>query len=59
MDFLKEQGIRQSMDGKGRWEDSIMIERWFRRLKYDEVYLASYANLKEAGTAIKRLCRDL
>lgn len=52
MDFLKEQKIRQSMDGKSRWADNIMIERWFRTLKYDEVYLTSYANLKEARIAI-------
>ena len=51
--FLKEQGIRQSMDGKGRWADNIKIERWFRTLKYDEVYLNEYANMQEARAAIK------
>ena len=29
IDFVKENGIRQSMDGKSRWADNIMIERWF------------------------------
>ena len=33
--FLLENKIRQSMDGKGRWADNIMIERWFRTLKYE------------------------
>ena len=51
--FLKEQGIRQSMDGKSRWADNIMIERWFRTLKYDEVYLTQYKNIKEAREAIR------
>ena len=51
--FLKEQGIRQSMDGKGRWADNIKIERWFRTLNYDEVYLNEYANMQEARAAIK------
>jgi len=51
--FLKEQGIRQSIDGKSRWADNIMIERWFRTLKYDEVYLTQYKNIKEARVAIK------
>ncbi len=51
-DFLKENGIRQSMDGKSRWADNIMIERWFRTFKYDEAYLTEWHNLKEARKAI-------
>ena len=42
------------MDGKSRWADNIMIERWFRSLKYDEVYLTEYLNIKEARKAIGR-----
>ena len=52
-DFFKEQGIRQSMDGKSRWADNIMIERWFRTFKYDEAYLTQYKNIKEARAAIR------
>ena len=37
IDFVKENGIRQSMDGKSRWADNIMIERWFRSLKYESL----------------------
>lgn len=44
--------IKISMDGKGRWADNIMIERWFRTLKYDEVYLKDYENIKEARREI-------
>ena len=43
--FLSEHRIKQSMDGKGRWADNIMIERWFRTLKYEEVYLTQYQKL--------------
>ena len=38
-DYLKGKGIRISMDGKGRAVDNIFIERFFRSLKYDYVYL--------------------
>ena len=54
IDFVKENGIRQSMDGKSRWADNIMIERWFRSFKYEEAYLTQYNNIKEARTAIGR-----
>lgn len=52
MNFLKENRIRQSMDGKSRWADNIMIERWFRSFKYEEAYLTQYANIREARKAI-------
>jgi len=52
--LLKNEGIRQSMDGKSRWADNIMIERWFRSLKWEEVYLTEYANIREARAAIGR-----
>lgn len=52
--LLKEEGIRQSMDGKSRWADNIMIERWFRSFKYEEVYLTEYNNIREARKAITR-----
>ena len=40
------------MDGKGRWADNIMIERWFRTLKHEEVYLTQYKNIREAKKEI-------
>ena len=52
--LLKELRIRQSMDGKRRWADNIMIERWFRSFKYEEAYLTLYNNIKEARVAIGR-----
>ncbi|MEG1432307.1 MAG: integrase core domain-containing protein [Eubacterium sp.] len=42
------------MDGKSRWADNIMIERWFRSFKYEEAYLTQYNNIKEARAAIGR-----
>lgn len=50
--FVRENKIRQSMDGKSRWADNIMIERWFRSFKYEEAYLTQYKNIKEARMAI-------
>ena len=54
IEFVKENGIRQSMDGKSRWADNIMIERWFRSFKYEEAYLTLYNNIKDARVAIGR-----
>jgi putative transposase len=36
------------MDGKGRWIDNVFIERLWRSIKYEEVYLKAYQNLREA-----------
>ena len=54
INFLKENQIRQSMDGKSRWADNIMIERWFRSFKYEEAYLTQYNNIREARKAISK-----
>lgn len=50
--LLKELCITQSMDGKSRWADNIMIERWFRSLKTEEIYVNEYANPKALRKAI-------
>ena len=54
IEFLKENHIRQSMDGKSRWADNIMIERWFRTFKYEEAYLTEYSNIKTAREEIHK-----
>ena len=41
---LEDAGVRISMDGKGRWIDNVFIERLWRSVKYEEVYLHAYAN---------------
>ncbi len=50
---LKDADIRISMDGKGRWVDNVFIERLWRSLKYEEVYLKAYESVKEARAGIK------
>ncbi|MBZ0158249.1 MAG: integrase core domain-containing protein [Alphaproteobacteria bacterium] len=50
--MLLSQGIRISMDGKGRWKDNVFVERLWRSLKYEEVYLKAYGSLNEARREI-------
>lgn len=49
---LKSTEIKISMDGKGRWMDNVFIERLWRSLKYEEVYLKAYENGIKARTGI-------
>lgn len=57
-DLLKNLHIRQSMDGKSRWADNIMIERWFRSLKTEEIYINEYHTPKELRAAIRKYIND-
>ena len=50
--YLKDNNVKISMDGKRRWADNIMVERWFRTLKYEEVYLNDYKNIRDARSKI-------
>ena len=45
---LQEHGVKISMDGKGRYNDNIFVERLWRTVKCEEVYLKAYANASEA-----------
>jgi putative transposase len=45
--ILKTHGINISMDGKGRWADNVFIERLWRSVKYEDVYLKAYGSLSE------------
>ena len=49
---LKEADIKISMDGKGRWVDNVFVERLWRSLKYEEVYLKAYDTVAEAWLGI-------
>ena len=49
---LKAAGVAISMDGKGRWIDNIFIERLWRSVKYEEVYLHAYASGSEARRSL-------
>jgi len=53
-DILKNAGIKISMDGKGRWMDNIFIERLWRSLKYECVYLHAFENGMESRTGIRK-----
>jgi putative transposase len=49
---LKTADIRISMDGRGRWVDNVFVERLWRSLKYEEVYLKAYETVPEARDGI-------
>lgn len=51
-DRLKKAGIQISMDGKGRWIDNVFVERLWRSLKYEEVYLKAYESIRQAELEI-------
>jgi putative transposase len=51
---LTQAGVAISMDGKGRWIDNVFIERLWRSVKYEEVYLHAYSNGTEAREALTR-----
>src|SRR6204780_4414084 len=49
---LVQAGVAISMDGRGRWMDNVFIERLWRSLKYEDVYLKGYADGREAARGI-------
>ncbi len=53
-DVLKKAGIDISMDGKGAWRDNVFVERLWRTIKYEEVYLHAYQNVPEARAALRK-----
>jgi putative transposase len=53
-DVLKASKVKISMDGKGRWVDNVMIERFWRSLKYEDVYLKAYDSVNEARVSIRK-----
>jgi putative transposase len=52
--LLATHGILQSMDGKGCWRDNVFVERFWRSIKYEEVYLHAYDSVSEAKAGIGR-----
>jgi putative transposase len=53
-DLLADHGIAISMDGKGAWRDNVFVERLWRSVKYEEVYLRAYETVGEARSSIGR-----
>ncbi len=52
--FLHDNAIAISMDGKGAWRDNVFVERLWRSVKYEEVYLRAYDSVGEARASIGR-----
>lgn len=52
--ILESNGVQISMDGKGSYYDNIFVERLWRTIKYEEVYLKAYGSVKEAYDSIKK-----
>ena len=46
-DVLKKHDIRISMDGRGRWMDNVFIERLWKSVKYEDIYLKAYSSISE------------
>jgi putative transposase len=51
---LANNGIAISIDGKGAWRDNVFVERLWRSVKYEEVYLRAYESVGEARNSIGR-----
>ncbi len=51
-DVLRDRSIAISMDGRGAWRDNVFVERLWRSVKYEEVYLKAYASVAEARAGI-------
>jgi putative transposase len=52
--LLRDHGIAISMDGKGCWRDNVLVERLWRSLKYEEVYLHAYDSVSAAHAGLAR-----
>ena len=52
--MLLKNEIAISMDGKGAWRDNVFVERLWRSIKYEEVYLRAYNGVAEARISIGR-----
>jgi putative transposase len=52
--LLLKNGIAISMDGRGAWRDNVFVERLWRSVKYEEVYLRAYETVVEARRLIGR-----
>ncbi len=55
--LLQQHGVRISMDGKGRYSDNLFIERLWRTVKYEEVYLKAYQDGRDAKAGISNYFR--
>ena len=56
--LLQDNQVKVSMDGRGQWRDNIMVERLWRSLKYENIYLHAYETGSEARAGNKRWFTD-
>jgi len=54
---LKDAGVEISMDSQGRWRDNIYVERFWRTLKYEDIYLKTYESLRELKLGLSQYFR--
>jgi len=52
--LMKEYGVKVSMDGKGSWRDNVFIERLWRSVKYEDIYLRAYDSVSEVKAGLSR-----
>ena len=52
--LLRDNGIRISMDGRGSWRDNVFVERLWRSVKYEEVYLRAYKSVPESRAGLEQ-----
>ena len=57
-EYLKNANIRQSMDGKGRWVDNVVIERWFRSLKTERIYPYEFSTPRDLRVGIREYIEE-
>ena len=57
--LLQRNGIAISMDGKGAWRDNVFVERLWKTIKYEEVYLHAYDSVSDARDGLARYNRLL
>ena len=55
--LLRDNNIKISMDGKGAWRDNVFVERLWRSVKYEEVYLHAYGSTPDARAGLDRYFR--
>jgi putative transposase len=56
--LMKEHKIRQSMDGKARWIDNVIIERWFRSLKTEDIHITEYDSPRALRQGIREYIKE-
>jgi putative transposase len=54
LEALRNKQIKISMDGRGAWRDNVFVERFWRTIKYEEVYLHAYDTVSAAKAGIER-----